>query len=51
MPGVGSGQGHPAHRGKVMSWPGKVFELNPGGLNWPRAVLTLDVMLVPLVLF
>ena len=34
-----------------MSWLGKVFELNPGGLNWPRAVLTLDVMLVPLVLF
>ena len=51
MGGVGSGQGHPAHRGKVMSWLGKVFELNPGGLNWSRAVLTLDVLLVPLVLF
>jgi hypothetical protein len=51
MAGVGSGQGRPAHQGKVMSWLGKVFELNPGGLNWPRAVLTLDVMLVPLVLF
>jgi hypothetical protein len=51
MAGVGSAQGHPAHRGEAMSWLGKVFELNPGGLNWPRAVLTLDVMLVPLVLF
>jgi hypothetical protein len=28
-----------------------VFELNRDGLNWPRAVLTLDVLLVPLVLF
>jgi hypothetical protein len=37
--------------GKVVSWLWKVFELNPGGLNWPRAVLTLDVMLVPLVVF
>ena len=51
MAGVGSGQGHPAHRRKVTSCLGKVFELNPGGLNWPRAVLTLDVMLVPPVLF
>jgi hypothetical protein len=37
--------------GKVVSWLWKVFEFNPGGLNWPRAVMTLDVMLVPLVLF
>jgi len=28
-----------------------VFELNPAGLNWPRAVLFLDVALVPLVVF
>lgn len=28
-----------------------MFELNPAGLNWPRAVLILDVLLVPLVLF
>jgi hypothetical protein len=34
-----------------MSWLRSVFELNRDGLNWPRAVLTLDVMLVPLVLF
>jgi len=41
----------PAHRGKATSWLGKVFELNPAGLNWPRAVMILDVALVPLVLF
>jgi hypothetical protein len=28
-----------------------VFALNPAGINWPRAVLFLDVMLVPLVVF
>jgi hypothetical protein len=28
-----------------------VFELNPAGINWPRAVLVLDVMMVPLVVF
>ena len=32
-----------------MSWLSKVFALNPAGLNWPRAVLFLDVALVPLV--
>ena len=51
MAGAGSGHGHPAHQGKVMGWLSKVFELNRDGLNWPRAVLTLDIMLVPLVLF
>jgi len=35
----------------VTSWLSKVFELNPAGLNWPRAVLFLDVALVPLVVF
>ena len=34
-----------------MSWLSKVFELSPAGLNWPRAVLFLDVALVPLVVF
>ena len=29
----------------------KVFELHPAGLNWPRAVLFIDVALVPLVVF
>jgi hypothetical protein len=42
-------KGQPAHGGK--SWPSKVFELNPAGLNWPRAVMILDVILVPLVVF
>jgi hypothetical protein len=28
-----------------------VFALNPAGLNWARAVMVLDVMLVPLVVF
>ena len=44
-------EGQPVHRGKVASWLSKVFELNPAGLNWPRGVLFLDVMLVPLVVF
>jgi hypothetical protein len=44
-------EGQPVHGGKVTSWLWKVFELNPAGLNWPRAVLFLDVALVPLVVF
>ena len=44
-------KGQPAHRGKVVSWLSKVFEFNPAGLNWPRAVMILDIMLVPLVVF
>jgi hypothetical protein len=43
--------GRPVHRGKLTSWLAKVVELNPAGLNWPRAVLFLDVALVPLVVF
>jgi uncharacterized membrane protein YccC len=39
------------HGGKVMSWLSKVFEPNPAGVNWPRAVVILDVMLVPLIVF
>src|SRR5690349_10158272 len=41
----------PIHGGKAASWLGKVFELNPAAINWPRAVAALDVMLVPLVVF
>jgi Fusaric acid resistance protein-like len=44
-------EGQPALGGKVVGWLSKVFELNPAGLNWPRAVLFLDVALVPLVVF
>ena len=43
--------GLPVHRGRVSGWLSKVFELNPAGVNWPRAVLFLDVALVPLVVF
>jgi hypothetical protein len=46
-----SQEGQPVHGGMVTSWLGKVFEVNPAGLNWPRAVLFLDVALVPLVVF
>jgi Fusaric acid resistance protein-like len=42
---------HPLHEGKVTAWLSKVFQLNPAGLNWPRAVLFLDIALVPLVVF
>ena len=34
-----------------MSWLSKVFEFNAAGLNWPRAVMILDVALVLLVVF
>lgn len=34
-----------------MSRLSKVFEVNPAGLNWPRAVMFLDAALVPLVVF
>ena len=44
-------EGQPVHRGKFVSWLSKVFEFNAAGLNWPRAVMFLDVALVPLVVF
>ena len=44
-------EGQPVHGGKVVSWLSKVFEFNPAALNWPRAVMVLDIMLVPLVVF
>ncbi|WP_152628118.1 FUSC family protein [Streptacidiphilus neutrinimicus] len=34
-----------------MGWLAKVFERNPSGLHWPRAVMFLDVALVPLLIF
>jgi len=36
---------------KLANWLSKVFEVNRAGLNWPRAVMFLDVALVPLVVF
>jgi hypothetical protein len=44
-------EGPPAHRNQVTSWLSRVFQLNPAGINWPRGVMLLDVMLVPLVVF
>jgi hypothetical protein len=44
-------EGQPIPAAKGTSWLGKVFALNPAGLNWPRAVMVFDVMLVPLVVF
>jgi len=49
--GASGRAGQPAHGGKTASWLSKVFEVNPAGLNWPRAVMILGVMLVPLVVF
>jgi hypothetical protein len=51
MASTGGREGQPVHGGKVTSWLSKVFKLNPAGLNWPRAVMFLDVALVPLVVF
>ena len=44
-------EGQPVHGGKVRRWLWKVFEVSPAGLNWPRAVLFLDVALVLLAVF
>ncbi|MEU5718717.1 FUSC family protein [Streptomyces sp. NPDC020403] len=33
------------------SWLSSIFRLDPAGLNWPRAVLFLDIALVVLVVF
>jgi hypothetical protein len=46
-----SGRDGRSFRQKIADWLSKVFELNPAGLNWPRAVMILDVVLVPLVVF
>jgi hypothetical protein len=39
------------HRGRIVHWLSKVFEVNPAGLDWQRGVMLLDVALVPLVVF
>jgi hypothetical protein len=41
----------PAHSGRATRWLSEVFKLSPDGLNWPRGVMFLDVVLVPLVVF
>jgi hypothetical protein len=45
------GQPVPRAWAKALNWLSKVFALKPGGVNWPRAVLFLDIALVPLVVF
>lgn len=44
-------EGRPVQKEKGAGWLGRVFALNPAGINWPRAVMFLDVVLVPLVVF
>lgn len=44
-------QDSPVRPAKAASWTARVFELDPAAINWPRAVVVLDVMLVPLVVF
>ena len=51
MASASAQEGQPARGRKGTSWPSKVFELNPAGLHWPRAVLIMDIMLVPLIVF
>jgi len=48
---MASTTGQQGRGGKFTSWLSKVFELNPAGFAWPRAVMVLDVTLVPLVVF
>lgn len=49
--GASGREGRLVDRGKVTSYLGKVFKLNPAGLNWRRAAVVLNVLLVPLVVF
>src|SRR5512146_350847 len=51
MAGPSGREGQPSGGRKITGWLSKVFALNPAGLNWPRAVMVLDVLLVPLVVF
>lgn len=39
------------HQGTLMGRLSRVFELDPAGINWPRAVMFVDAALVPLVVF
>jgi hypothetical protein len=46
-----AGEARPVHHRKLGQWLAVVFQLNPAGVNWARAMLFLDIALVPLVLF
>ncbi|MER6651805.1 FUSC family protein [Streptomyces sp. NPDC000971] len=43
--------GQPADKPAPTNWLSRIFRFDPAGLNWPRAVLFLDIALVPLVVF
>jgi hypothetical protein len=49
MASAGEAAGRPAHGGGIGSWLAKALERDQAGLNWPRGVMFLDVVLVPLV--
>jgi hypothetical protein len=51
MTGGGARDGQSGIRGTVGSWLQEIFRFNTPMLNWPRGVLFLDVMLVPLMVF
>jgi hypothetical protein len=51
MASASAREGQPVHHGKILNWLAKVFERDSGKLNWARALVTLDLMLVPLVVF
>ncbi|QRP45612.1 FUSC family protein [Amycolatopsis sp. FDAARGOS 1241] len=48
---MASASTRPVHRRTRAGPLSKVFALDPAGINWPRAVLFVDVALVPLVVF
>nr|WP_202435803.1 FUSC family protein [Streptomyces sp. SID7834] len=43
--------GQPVDKPTARSWLSRISRFDPTGLNWPRAVLFLDIALVPLVVF
>jgi hypothetical protein len=51
MSGATAAEAQPGHRGKFVTWLSEVFQLNPAGPTWPRAMMFLDIALVPMVLF
>jgi len=51
MSRASAAKAQPIHRGKFVTWLAEVFQLNPAGLIWPRAMMFLDIALVPLVVF
>ncbi|EGX59285.1 hypothetical protein SZN_13332 [Streptomyces zinciresistens K42] len=51
MAGKSDRAAQPAHRRNITGWLSNVFARDPAGLNWPRAVVFLDVAMVPLFVF